>query len=114
MPASSAEITAFHPAKDRPAMRHDASLQLTTVGALDCACHAAFAPLHGDTARARRRPFPPFPLDARVIDADRGIDQEGERDQREQDAREREGLGARGEEGRDQRRHREIIGVALL
>jgi hypothetical protein len=49
-----------------------------------------------------------------VIDADYGIDQEGERGKRKQDAREREGLGARGEKRCDQRRYGEIIGVALL
>ena len=95
-------------------MRQDASLQLTTVARSIALATPPSPHSTGDAARARRRTFPPFPLDAGMIDADAGIDEEGERHQREQDARERERLGARGEERSDQRRHREIIGVALL
>ena len=53
-------------------------------------------------------------MDAGMIDADACIDDEGERHERKHDARERERLGTRGEERNHQRRHAEIIGVALL
>ena len=49
-----------------------------------------------------------------MINADAGVNEEGEADSQEQDAGEAERLGAGGEEGNDQRRHPEIIGVALL
>ena len=44
----------------------------------------------------------------------RGVGEEGERDQHKQDASELDRLGARGEERDDQRRHAEVIGVALV
>ena len=95
-------------------MRHDASLQLTTCG---CSMAPATPPWPHSTAVPPEHvvgPGPPFPFDACVINADAGIDEEGEADQHEQDARERERLGARGEERSYRRRHPEIIGVALL
>src|SRR5262249_39531355 len=54
------------------------------------------------------------PLDAGVIDAERRIDQKGERYQEKQDARGANGIAARRKESDEARWHSEIIGVAFL